>query len=173
MSLREDAIRAYREKKATREAKATAEKNEHVERRITYAKEAICAAFTLDECPYLAITYNDVSYWPKMEFEIDGIKFLYNLDSKNIELEVACQKCGQEWHNIVRFETKKDGIRDLTDLGYELCALERHDCPADKPPYAPPPPPRTVAYQVDSVEARLLDTIREYVFDIVEQEREG
>lgn len=173
MSLREDAIRAYQEKKAAKEAEQAESKRKSVEARIAVARERICKAFALAECPPLAITQSETEYWPKVAFEVEGIEFFYNLGNDRIEVKVACPKCSHEWHSTVRVEAVEDGALDLSDLGYELCALERHDCPSDRPPYVPSPPPQTVTYRHGGVEHNLLDSIREYVNDAIEQEREG
>jgi len=84
-------------------------------------------------------------------------------DDKTVK--VACPKCGHDWYNVFSITTNSDGVRDLADLGYELCALDRHDCPEDKPPRVPSPPPQTVTYCHGGVEHNLLDSIREYVDD--------
>ena len=173
MSLREDAIRAYREKEKAKEVEQAESKRVSVARRIVVARENICKTFALDECPPLAVAQNMAEYWPKVTFKVDGIKFDYCIDNDWLRVEVSCPKCEGEWMRQFRVPVDRNGVRDLSDLGYELCALERHDCPADKPSYVPPPPPQTVTYRADSVEVRLLDSLREYVFDIVEQEREG
>ena len=169
MSLREEAIRAYQEKVAAKEAEQAAEKRKTIVKRIHEAQEHICEVFALAECPPLAVTQNAAEYWPEAAFEIDGVAFRYNLPRGRMELKAACPKCGHEWYNTVRIETDKNGARDLTDLGYELCALERHDCPSDKPPYVPTPPPQTGTYRHGGVEHNLLDSIREYVDDRIEE----
>jgi len=179
MGLREDAIKAYKDKKEANEAKQAAEKREYVERRITRVKEAICAAFALGECPPLAITHNDTSYWPEVVFEVEGIVFDYDLGGDWLRVKVSCPKCEGEWMRQFRVSVDRNGVRDLSWLGNELSMpadSDRHFCPADQPPPAPRPksiPPQTVTYRIDSVEHTLLDSIREYVNDAIEQEREG
>jgi hypothetical protein len=175
MGLREDAIRAYQEKVAASEAKAAAEKQERLDKRVMQAQAGICKAFNLPNPPHLVITHNDTSYWPEVEFEVEGIVFDYDLDSCYIRANVSCPKCNGEW--LRRFEVRESaaGVRDLSWLGNEL-SLSWHNCPADQPPPAPRPeyvPPKTVEYRVDSLEYRLLESIREYVNDAIEQEREG
>jgi hypothetical protein len=175
MSLREEAIKAYRDRKAAEEAREAAEKREYVERRITRAKEAICAAFALGECPPLIITHNDISYWPAVTFEVQGIVFDYDLDNCHLRVNVSCPKCSGEWLRRFCVRVDSNGVRDLAWLGEELSLLW-HDCPVDQPPPAPRPeyvPPKTVEYRFDSPEHRLLDAIREYMNDTIEQEREG
>lgn len=169
MSLREEAIKAYREKKVATEAKQVAEKKKGIDERLTTARERICKAFALTECPPLVVTQVG-EFWPEVAFEVEGIVFFYAITSGRIEVKMSCPKCGHEWHNVVR--TDESGVRDLSDLGFELCGLERHNCPKDKPPYVPSPPPKTVEYRLDGTEHQLLEAIREYV-DAAVEERMG
>lgn len=180
MSLRDEAIMAYEAKRAAAEKKADDEKREHIARYMRDAHAEILKAFALVELPHIVVTYNETSYWPEMAFEIDGIMFNYDLDNSRFQVKVSCPKCGGEWMRRFKVPVDSDGIRDLSWLGNELSMPTdpgRHACPADQPPPAPrpdpPPPPQTVTYRRGGVEHSLLDAIREYVVDAIEQEREG
>lgn len=179
MGLREDAIKAYQEKKATAEAKQVTERQERIDKRVQRAMKEICAAFALTECPPLVITHHDTSYWPEMAFEVEGILFDYDLNNDCLRVKVSCPKCDGEWMRRFHVRVDGDGVRDLSWLGNELAMPtdpDRHACPVDQPPpppNIPPPPPQTVAYRHGGVEHNLLDSIREYVNDAIEQEREG
>jgi hypothetical protein len=172
MGLREDAIKAYKDKEAASKASAAAEKQAQLDKRIRQAQENICKAFDLPNPPHPVITHNDASYWPEVAFEVQGILFDYDLDNCYPRVRVSCPKCNGEW--LRRFDVRVDsnGVRDLTWLGNEF-SLPWHDCPTDHPPRPEDVPPKTVEYRVDSVECRLLDSIREYVNNAIEQEREG
>jgi hypothetical protein len=175
MGLREEAIKAYQDKNAASEAKAAAEKQERLDKRVMQAQEDISKAFALPNPPHLVITRNDTSYWPEVAFEVEGIAFDYDLDNRYLRTIISCPKCNGEWRRRFDVRVSAAGVRDLSWLGNEL-SLSWHNCPADQPPPAPRPeyvPPKTVEYRVDSPECRLLDSIREYVNDAIEQEREG
>jgi len=175
MGLREDAIKAHKDKHAVSEASAAAEKQDRIDRKIRQAQEKICKAFDLPNPPHLVITHNDISYWPEVAFEVQGILFDYDLDNGYLRVIMSCPKCGGEWRRRFDVRVDSNGVRDLSWLGNEL-SLSWHDCPVDQPPPAPRPeyvPPKTVEYRFDSPEHRLLDAIREYVNDTIEQEREG
>ena len=153
------------------------EKKRSVEARIVEAQAHICKVFGVTECPRLVVTQSSEEYWPKVEFAVEDMAFLYDLVRGHMSVKTTCPKCGYERSGAFRIDTDKDGVRDLSDLGYELSYPDdRHDCPSDKPPHVPPvppPPPQTVTYRHGGVEHNLLDSIREYVNDAIEQEREG
>jgi hypothetical protein len=175
MGLREDAIKAYRDKQAASEAKAAAEKQERLDKRVMQAQADICKTFNLPNPPHLVIAHNDTSYWPDVSFEVEGILFGYDLDDCYLRANISCPKCNGEWLRRFDVRVSADGVRDLSWLGNEL-SLSWHNCPADHPPPPPRPeyvPPQTVEYRIDSQEHRLLDSIREYAIGLIEQEREG
>jgi hypothetical protein len=176
VSLQVEAIRQHHEKETARKAKAAADKKEHLDRSLEYARKYICEKFQLEKAPDFRLVNFSDRYWPDCFFEIDGIIFEYVLSGDSLRVEVICKKC-QDTYMVPFVIPVSDGVSDLSRLGEALLYMsdDRHTCPVDQPP-APetpiPEPPKVVTYAIGSVEQRFLEALDELVFDAVDRHRE-
>jgi len=176
MGLREEAIKAYERQ---RDAFRKESEDRLIEKREEYRKvivEICNSAFGRDP-DSIAIDENG------NRFTIEDLTFIGPADSGfygdkwNIDLGV-CRSCGEPIRYRYAFSlwnrSQEVVLASIGDILLDQANGILHICsPPDTGEPAPPKPPQIVTYRIDSVECRLLDSIREYVNDAIEQEREG
>ncbi len=170
MSLREDAIKQFEDKKAERAAKEKAEREDAIKRRVEYATKSIRENFGLLYDPELTLEEVVSRYYPNCSFQIDGIRFVYDLDTDNAYVEIECPKCNEARLSRIGIRTH-DGKTDLSSLGGAL-ASSHNGCPKDQveaPALPPPrPAPKTVEYSINSAEYRLLEALDDLIAESIE-----
>jgi len=156
MGFKEEVIQEYEAKEAADNAKKEKENREAIEKRIAEVKEKARKFFGLLEDPEIEV-FETGGYYPDFSFVVDDVKFLALNGSYGHTFHVVqrCEKCGEEYHSH-SVRSRYDVGRALTDTAHACVITTTQKSSA---------PLKTAIYAVDTPEIRLIEAVKDMIYD--------
>jgi hypothetical protein len=162
MGFRDDVIQEYEEKETKRKQEQATELARKTEQALTTLKDKICAFFGLPYAPAIeTVASEHTGSLPDFYFKIDDVQFVGKSGyyGPTIHVITTCKHCGGQ--------ILSHSVDSRTDVGLALSDEDWHQthvCETEIQ-QGPPAGPLVAFYRIDSSEYRLLEAVKELIYD--------